>query len=422
MRTQATAHEVEARGNTRRSALLLVLALGAALAALVALAGTARQAEATFPGTNGKIVFASERTTGTGVDNPTGDYEIFTSKPDGTGLKQLTNNTVNDSFPVFSPDGKKIAYESQGVQTSNLDGDYDVYLMNATDGSGQTNLSNNGYYVHDFDPVFSPDGKKIAYESQGVQTSNPEGDYEIYLMSATDGSGQTNLSNNGTGVTDLDPVFSPGGEKVSYWSRGIQTSNPEGEAEVYVLNSLDGTGKKNLTNNGVGVEDFEPVFSPGGQKIAYESRGVQTSNPQGDFEIYIMNALDGTSKKNLSNNGSAVHDETPVFSHDGAKVAYDSEGIQTSNPQGDIEVYVMNALDGTGKKNLTNNGGTADDYYPIFSPDGRKIAYTSEGKQTSNPEGDMEVYVMSTLDGSAKKNLSNNGEYDEGPDWGRQAM
>ena len=166
--------------------MVLVLALGALLAALVAVAGTARQAEATFPGPNGKIVFISKRTTGTGVDNPTGDSEIFTIMPGGTDLKQLTFNTGDDREPILSPDGQKIAYTSQGDSTSNPGGDYEVYLMNASDGSGNTNLSNNGS-VTDGAPVFSPDGTKIAYESQHVQTSNPQGDAEVYVMSAFDG-------------------------------------------------------------------------------------------------------------------------------------------------------------------------------------------------------------------------------------------
>src|SRR5829696_2606372 len=62
-------------------------------------------AEAAFPGANGKIVFQSERTTGTGVDNPTGDSEIFTMNPDGTGVTQLTFNTAFDGTPTFSDDG-----------------------------------------------------------------------------------------------------------------------------------------------------------------------------------------------------------------------------------------------------------------------------------------------------------------------------
>ena len=416
---EMTTQRHEARSETRRS-VLLALVLGVILAALTALAGMAQEAEATFPGANGRIAFYSERTTGTGVDNPTGDSEIFTIRPDGTGLKQLTHNTVDDSSPVFSPDGQKIAYDSMGDTASNPEGDTEIYVMNALDGSGKKNLTNNGTVVRDGTPVFSPDGKKIAYWSDGVQNSNLEGDAEVYVMNSADGSGQMNLSNNGTGVTEVYPVFSPDGQKIAYTSYGIQNSNPQGDREVYVVNALDGTGNKNLTNNGVDVADRDPAFSPGGQKIAYTSYGIQTSNLQGDDEVYVMSALDGMGKKNLTNNG--VSDTDSVFSPDGKKVAYDSQGIQNSNSQGDTEIYIMSALDGTGKKNLTNNGGVINDYYPILSPDGKKVAYMTDGKQNSNSQGDEEVYVMNALDGTGKKNLTNNAEYDELSDWGRQAM
>ncbi len=169
------------------------LALAAILAGVVATAGTARQAEAALPN---KVVFISNRATGTGVDNPTGDYEIFSMNPDGTSVKQLTFNEVNDFDPTLSADRTKIAYQSEGIQTSNQEGDAEVYVMNAVDGSGKKNLSNNGSSIEDYAPVFSPDGTKIAYQSQGSQISNPEGDFEIYRMNALDGSGQTNLTND----------------------------------------------------------------------------------------------------------------------------------------------------------------------------------------------------------------------------------
>ena len=255
MTTEANTQEIGTGGKARR-ALLLTLALGALLAVLVALlAGTAREAQATFPGTNGKIVFISQRTTGTGVDNPTGDSEIFTIKPDGTGLKQLTVNTADDREPTLSPDGRKIAYASQDP-ISNPGGDYEVYLMNASDGSDKKNLSNTGLDASDGAPVFSPNGQWIAYESEGIQTSNSQGDQEIYRMSAADGSGKKNLSNNGAGVGDSLPVLSPNGQKIAYLSYGKQTSNSEGDDEVYVMNTLDGLGKKNLSNNA--EYDYDP--------------------------------------------------------------------------------------------------------------------------------------------------------------------
>jgi len=99
-------------------------------------------------------------------------------------------------------------------------------------------------------------GDKIVYVSGGEQASNIEGDDEIYRMNALDGTRKVNLSNNGAGLTDRSPVYSPDGSKVAYESYGIQTSNPEGDREIYSMNTVDGTGKKNLTHNGLGVQDF----------------------------------------------------------------------------------------------------------------------------------------------------------------------
>jgi Tol biopolymer transport system component len=99
---------------------------GKALAALV-LAGT-KPAEAAFPGKNGKIVFSSLRTTGDGVDNPTGDYEIFTMNPGGTGVTQLTRNTAYDYQPAFSADGTKMAFFSDRDEQQG-----EIYVMTAVD-------------------------------------------------------------------------------------------------------------------------------------------------------------------------------------------------------------------------------------------------------------------------------------------------
>ncbi|HEY6580403.1 MAG TPA: hypothetical protein VIZ60_04655 [Rubrobacter sp.] len=83
--------------------MIASLALGAALGAMVTLAGTAREAYATFPGENGRIAFASNRTTGEGVNIPEGDLEIFTRNRSGTDLRQLTENAAFDIDPEMVP-------------------------------------------------------------------------------------------------------------------------------------------------------------------------------------------------------------------------------------------------------------------------------------------------------------------------------
>src|SRR5215213_2742857 len=228
MTAQTTTQQAPSRSKRRRS-LLLGLGVGVALSAMVDLAGTAQRADAAF---TEKVVFASNRTTGTGVNNPTGDFEIFRMNADGTAVRQLTANGVDDFGPVLSPDKTKVAYLSYGKQTSNPEGDLEIYIMNASDGTAKRNLSNNRAGVDDYYPIFSPGGKKIAYTSTGKRASNPQGDAEVYVMRSLDGTGQKNLTNNGLEVPGDYPVsdyasdFSPTGDKIAYVSLDKQGSNP----------------------------------------------------------------------------------------------------------------------------------------------------------------------------------------------------
>jgi dipeptidyl aminopeptidase/acylaminoacyl peptidase len=133
------------------------VALAAMLAALLSvLAAVADTAQARKKGAEnaGQIVFASDRTTGNGVNNPEADFEVFVMNPDGKKLVQLTENAVDDFDPTLSPNGEKIAFVSQNVQDSNPEGDDEVFLMNA-DGSRQQNLTRTGSNVNDVTPDFA---------------------------------------------------------------------------------------------------------------------------------------------------------------------------------------------------------------------------------------------------------------------------
>src|SRR5215216_259324 len=95
----------------------------------------------------------------------------------------LLPNQFSAFATVPGEDGTKLAF------TSDRDVNREIYVMNAQDGSNQTNLTMNPAF--DFDPSWSPDGTKLAF------TSDRDGNTEVYVMNAQDGSNQTRLTDNG---------------------------------------------------------------------------------------------------------------------------------------------------------------------------------------------------------------------------------
>jgi len=184
------------------------------------------------------------------VRNEGGDTEIYVMNADGTNPVQLTDNTANDSRPVYSPDGTKIAYNRRDPNSPDLSRRrLDVYVMNA-DGTEQTRLTTTpeADRAADSNPSFSPDGEKIAFNS------DRDGNVEIYVMDAN-GTEQTRLTFD-PDSTDESPAFSPDGKQLAF------SSDRDGNAEIWVMNA-EGTGAPiRLTETDAPAQNTRPDWGP----------------------------------------------------------------------------------------------------------------------------------------------------------------
>jgi Tol biopolymer transport system component len=270
-------------------------------------------------------------------------------KDDGSDLVQLTFDPAEDSRPSWSPDGARIAFDSD------RSGNYDIYIMNA-DGAGLVQLTDHA--SQDVFPVWSPDGARLAFVSLRDEP-DPENcdpcNWEIYVMQAN-GSGQTNLTQHLD--EDFSPAWSPDGGRIAF------DSNRDGSYNIHVMNS-DGSGVTNLTkdpggNGNPAWSNVNPAWSPDGARIAFTTLRHEpdpyTCDPC-NWELYTMRA-DGSLPSRLTTNDA--DDDHPAWSPDGARIAF------VSWRDGNAEVYVMQA-NGGGPINLTNDPG-AYDWDAVWAP------------------------------------------------------
>src|SRR5579859_3376973 len=203
------------------------------------------------------------------------------------------------------------------------------------------------------------------------------------------------------------------------------SSDRSGAVAIWTMNP-DGTGATQLTHHGKNIQDWWPVVSRDGRRIAF-TRYDHTNTTPGSEAIYIMNA-DGSNLERLWIEGNNVDDNLADFSPDGSKIVFTSDrndpnrltnicrfavGVSGCN----WEIYVM-SVDGSDQQRLTIDPAGADTY-PEFSPDGTKILFAS------TRTGSSALFTMN-LDGADVQQLTpdslNAGDANWSPDGSKVAF
>src|SRR4029077_16451232 len=171
---------------------------------------------------------------------------------DLTVYRQSQARAATDMFPQWSPDGRLIAF------TSDRDGDPEIYVMRA-DGSGARRLTHSpGRDAH---PFFSPDDRRIVFQSP---RANGE-DTNIYVMQA-DGSVVVQLTRL-KGFAGV-PAFSPDNTLIAFQWRETSNFDDDKKWRICVMRA-DGSDVRVLTSGE--ANDQVPNWSPDGTRLIFYS-------------------------------------------------------------------------------------------------------------------------------------------------------
>jgi TolB protein len=289
---------------------------------------------------------------------------------------RLTDNMHNIWRPLWSPDGKQIAFYSD------QDGDWDLYVM---DGNGEsaTNLTHNE--VDDRGRFsWSPDSSRLVFDGKYSDPSK-----EIYVVNIEEGILRPITHDR---IWQGNPAWLPDGKRIIY-------STAE-QAEVY---GLAITGIE--TGDTVQLLENErwaslPDISSDGNWIAFEA-----VREDGFSRIDVIKA-DGSIRYESICGDNLAH--SPIWSPDGEWIAF--VGGPKDN---DLSQLFITRRDGSEITTLVEDGVVN---FPSWSPDGKWIAFTGESGRIDRRLGDLDIYAVN-VETKEVYNLTASKGDDRDPDW-----
>ena len=247
----------------------------------------------------------------------------------------------------------------------------------------------------DEEPVWSPNGKRVAFQRIESGTTS------VYLIGA-DGRGERRLAAPGAANMD-SPAWSPAGSKLAV---GLRQAN----REVIAIVSTAGDVLAQVTQRGIKDSTFidsQPAWSPGGRRLTFVR---QTSEPStnGRDALFIVD-VNGTHERRLSP-WALRAGHHPDWSARGTRIVFTSNADH-ADPNLRSNIYSVRP-NGKGLRQLTHARAGQLYLSSAFSPDGRWITFAME----PSPQANARVYVM-RVNGTHRHAVTGPSAWSSAPDW-----
>jgi Tol biopolymer transport system component len=288
----------------------------------------------------------------------------------------------SSSQVVLSPDGTKIAFASvaSNLVPTQFWGRTDIFVKDLLTGEVtrvSTDVAGAEPDRPSSNPVFSPDGSKVAFLSAATNLvpGVADGSVGVFVKDLVSGA----IQRIAGGVSG-DMAFSPDGSQLIFESSAtnLVSGDTNGQDDIFVADLASGALQRvSTTQQGEQANGRSEagVFSPDGTKIAFASAAsnLVAGDGNGLMDIFVKDLASGVLERFSGTQfGGDVASAKPVFSPDGSRIAFDGSG----------EIFLVNLATSERTAVSINDAQSTANIFSlsaVFSPDGSKIAFWAWG-------------------------------------------